>query len=182
MKVRKLTSIPQHTLIIHLCMLLAEYWDNTTLFPSVQLYISCSRKGTHTINSASNVTKSLKLRTSSHSRIQYIHILPYSFFRHILTSQVIMMSIDITLVMMSIDVTQVYNYSVVDIVTCSCSATNNCGFWIAYIDLLDHPFDTCNYIELSPIQDCHSTQPIITLSIPCNALLTWLFSDTLLTH
>jgi hypothetical protein len=28
-----------------------------------------------------------------------------------------------------------------------------CGFWITYIDLLDHHLNTCNSVELPPIQD-----------------------------
>jgi hypothetical protein len=47
------------------------------------------------------------------------------------------------------------------IVTCSCSATNN--LWVLdhlhrFIGSHTYP---CNYAELTPVQDCHSTQPIL---------------------
>jgi hypothetical protein len=72
----------------------------------------------------------------------------------------------------------------INILWCVCVAPLiNGGSLISYIDLLDHPLNTCNYIVLPPIQACHSTQPIITLSdcqehstallsAHCNALLT----------
>jgi hypothetical protein len=50
-----------------------------------------------------------------------------------------------------------------NIVTCSCSATNNCGFLITY-SIYWITRNTCNYTELPQLQGFHSTQPSITLS------------------
>jgi hypothetical protein len=50
------------------------------------------------------------------------------------------------------------------IVTCSCSATNKCGFFDRLHRFIGSLLNICNYTELPHIKAFNSTQPILTLS------------------